>query len=156
MLQKLEQAGLKFKPSKCELFCRQITYLGHIVSAEGIVTDEGEIDVIKNWPTPTITTEVQSFLGFVGYYHQFILKFTQVAQPMHELMSGENAGRKKAMVTRDDRCQQVFDELKHLCTMAPILTYANFLGLLNSILILVGLVWWLYSIRFMTMVQMLS
>ena len=60
MFQKLEQARLKPKPSKHELFCRQITYLGHIVSTQRIATDEGKIDTIKKWPTPTTVTEVQS------------------------------------------------------------------------------------------------
>ena len=58
MFQILEQARLKLKPSKCELFCRHITYLGHIVSAQGIATDEGKIDAIRKQPTPTTITEV--------------------------------------------------------------------------------------------------
>ena len=58
MFQKLEQALLKIKPSKCKLFIRQITYLGHIVSDQGIATDEGKIDTIRKWPTPTMITEV--------------------------------------------------------------------------------------------------
>ena len=61
MFQKLEQARLKLKPSKCELFHRQITYLGHTVSAQGIETDEGKIDAIRKWPTPTTITKVQKF-----------------------------------------------------------------------------------------------
>ena len=79
VFQKLEQARLKLKPSKCEPFHRQITYLGHIVSAQGIVTDEGKRDAIRKWPTPTTITEVQSFLGFMGYYCWFIPKLVQVA-----------------------------------------------------------------------------
>ena len=62
-----------------KLFCRQITYLGHIISAQEIATDEGKIDAIRKWPTPTTITEVHSFPGFAGYYHQFIPKFAQVA-----------------------------------------------------------------------------
>ena len=58
VLQKLEEAGLKFKPSKCELFQWQIAYLGHVISAQGIATDEGKIKAIKKWPTPTNVTEV--------------------------------------------------------------------------------------------------
>ena len=55
---KLEEAGLKLKPSKCELFQRQLAYLGHVISAKGVATNEGEIKAIKNWPTLTNTTEV--------------------------------------------------------------------------------------------------
>ena len=126
VFQKLEQAGLKLKPSKCKLLYKQITYLGHIMSAEGTATNEGKEDASKNWSTPTTVTEVHSFLGFVGYYHFFIPKFAQVAWPPYELMSGENMGRKKATVTWNDRCQQAFDELKCLCTMVPIFASADF------------------------------
>ena len=52
-----------------------LAYLGHVISAKGVATDEGKIEAIKNWPTPTNITEVQSFLGFTGYYHRFIPKF---------------------------------------------------------------------------------
>ena len=55
---KLEEAGLKLKPSKCELFWRQLAYLGHVISAKGVATDESKIEAIKNWPTPTNVTEV--------------------------------------------------------------------------------------------------
>ena len=70
--------------------------------------------------------EVWSFLGFTGYYCRFIPKFMQVACPLHELTSGENAGKKKASIKWDSWCQQAFDDLKTVCTTAPILTYANF------------------------------
>ena len=69
VFQKLEKAGLKLKTSKCELFRQHIAYLGHVISTEGVATDEVKIDAIKNWPTPTNITEVHSFLGFMGYYH---------------------------------------------------------------------------------------
>ena len=50
----------------------------------------------------------------------------QVAWPLQELTLGENAGRKKAAIWWDDRCQQAFDDLKRLCTTAPILVYVDF------------------------------
>ena len=55
---KLEKAGLKLKPSKCELFWWQIAYLGHVISTQGVATNEVKINIIKNWPTPTNVTEV--------------------------------------------------------------------------------------------------
>ena len=62
----------------------------------------------------------------MGYYCRFIPKFMQVAHPLHELILGENAGKKKAAIKWDSRCQQAFDDLKTLCTTAPILAYADF------------------------------
>ena len=98
---KWEEAGLNLKPSKCELFKWQLAYLGHTISTQA--TDEGKIEAIKNWSTPMNVMGVQSFLGFMGCYHQFIPKFTQVAWPLHELTLGENAGKKKAAIKWDSR-----------------------------------------------------
>ena len=62
----------------------------------------------------------------MGYYCRFIPKFVQVAWPLHTLTSGDNVGKKRASIRWDSRCQQAFDNLKALCTTAPILAYANF------------------------------
>ena len=78
VFQKLEEVGLKLKPSKCELFQWQLAYLGHKISAQEIATDEGKIEAIKNWPTPMNVTEVWSLLGFTGYNCQFISKSAQI------------------------------------------------------------------------------
>ena len=61
----------------------------------------------------------------MGYYCRFIPKFAQVACPQHKLTLGENVGKKKAAIKWDSKCQQAFDDLKTLCTTAPILAYAN-------------------------------
>ena len=126
MLQKLEKAGHKLKPSKCELFQWQLAYLGHVISTKGVATDEGKINAIKNSSTRTNFMEVQSILGFMGQYCPFMPKFMQVACPLHELMSDENLDKKKDSIQWNSKCQQAFDELKRLCTMAPILAYADF------------------------------
>ena len=105
VFQKLEEAKPKCKPSKHELFQLQNAYLGHIVSAQGIATDEGKIEVIKKWSVLTNIIKVQSFLGFMRYYQQFIPKFAQVGQPLHELTLGQNADKKKAATQWNERCQ---------------------------------------------------
>ena len=66
VFQKLEKRGLKLKPSKCELFQRQLAYLGHVISAKGVATDEGKVEALKDWPTPTTVTEVSVFWNSWG------------------------------------------------------------------------------------------
>ena len=74
VFKKLKQARLKLKPSKCEFFRQELTYLGHIISKEGIQTDPKKVETIHKWSIPTNMTEVRSFLGFTNYYQQFIRK----------------------------------------------------------------------------------
>lgn len=55
---RLQYANLKLKPAKCCLFCRQVAYLGHIVSEQGVTTDPAKIQKVQEWPTPTSVQEV--------------------------------------------------------------------------------------------------
>ena len=71
-------------------------------------------------------TEVQSFLGFTNYYCKFIPKYAQIARPINQLVSGENANKKKTLVEWTEECQTAFEHLKHLCSQPPILAYANY------------------------------
>ena len=83
---KLKAAGLKLKPSKCDLFKQQINYLGHVVSKEGVSTDPEKIKAVTEWPQPITLNEVRSFLGFVSYYRRFISNFSKVAKPLNKLL----------------------------------------------------------------------
>ena len=68
VFEKLKQAGLKLKPSKCEFFRQELTYLGHVESKDNIQTDPKKVEAISKWPTSTNVTEVRSFLGFTNYF----------------------------------------------------------------------------------------
>ena len=123
---KLEKAGLKLKPKKCKFFKTKITYLGHIVSANGIETDPKKVKAVRNWTVPKTVTDVRSFLGFTNHYRRFIKSYANVARSLNLLVSGENANHKKALIEWTDECQVAFDKLKELCTSTPILAYVNY------------------------------
>ena len=72
VFQKLAEAGLKLKPGKCKFFKSCISYLGHIVSADGIECDPKKKEAVKNGLVPKTVTEVQSFLVFTNHYRRFI------------------------------------------------------------------------------------
>ncbi|GFS58268.1 retrovirus-related Pol polyprotein from transposon 17.6 [Trichonephila clavipes] len=63
VLQKLKEANLKSSPSKCHLFRREVTYLGHIISAEGVRTDQDKVLAVKYWNCSTDVHQIWSFLG---------------------------------------------------------------------------------------------
>ena len=126
VFEKLKKAKLKLNPSKCEFFKKELTFLGHVVSKNGIQTDSKKVEAIWKWPIPTNVTDVQSFLGFRNYYQRIIKKYVQVPKPLFKLISGENVARKQNSIKWGSKYQEVFDKLRELCTTTPILAYADF------------------------------
>ncbi|GJW76443.1 putative reverse transcriptase domain-containing protein [Tanacetum coccineum] len=86
VLEILRQKKLYAKFSKCEFWLQQVAFLGHIVSADGIIMDPSKVEAITKWPRPTTVTEVRSFLGLAGYYRRFVEGFSRLALPLTQLM----------------------------------------------------------------------
>ncbi|CAG2236597.1 unnamed protein product [Mytilus edulis] len=116
VFQRLKMANLKLKAKKCHLFQSKVTYLGHVVSAQGIECDPKKIEDVKNWTVPKNVKNIKSFLGFTGYYRKFIPHFSEVAAPLNRLT------RKGVKFTWDEKCKNSFDQLKNALTTAPILS----------------------------------
>ena len=112
---RLRRANLKLKPSKCHLLKKTVTFLGHVISENGVATDPTKIDGVLSWPVPRNVTEVRSFLGLCSYYRRFVKDFAMIAAPLHAL-TGKNA-----RFYWSENCQEAFDVLKERLVSAPIL-----------------------------------
>ena len=86
VLETLRKEQLYAKLSKCEFWLREVSFLGHIVSKEGIQVDPKKIEVIIEWKPLRTVTEVRSFLGLVGYYRRFVKGFSMTAASMTRLL----------------------------------------------------------------------
>jgi hypothetical protein len=80
-LERLRQFNLKIEPDKCELLTTELSYLGHVVTSEGVKPDPLKGKAFKEFPTPRNTKDVKSFLGLAGYYRKFIPQFSKIAKP---------------------------------------------------------------------------
>ena len=86
VLQILREKKLFAKLSKCEFWLKEVSFLGHIVSSEGIRVDPAKIEAIVNWKPPRNVTEVRSFLGLAGYYRRFVKGFSVIASSLTKLL----------------------------------------------------------------------
>ncbi|KAI4365341.1 hypothetical protein MLD38_021334 [Melastoma candidum] len=86
VLEVLRQNLLYAKLSKCKFWMSSVSFLGHVVSAEGIAVDPAKAEAVLNWPRPTKVTEMKSFLGLAGYYRRFIEGFSRIARPLTQLL----------------------------------------------------------------------
>jgi hypothetical protein len=120
VLCKLREVNLKLNPNKCCFAAKTITFLGHVVSKEGIRPDPGKIEAVLHFPTPKNVTSVRSFLGLTGYYQKYVRGYSSLAGPLFELT------RKDIAFVWDVGCEQAYQALKAALVDAPVLTRPNF------------------------------
>ena len=118
VMDKLREAGLKMKLSKCAFFRKEVLYLGHKISCEGISTDSSKVDVVNKWSTPATVQELQKFLGLAGYYKRYVKNFAGITKPLYHLTE---KGRDFQWMSE---CAEAFGKLKALLVSAPILILA--------------------------------
>ncbi len=115
VLQRLLENRLFAKAEKCMFHAQSVTFLGSVVSAEGISMDPDKVRAVIDWPVPDSRVALQRFLGFANFYRRFIRNFSQVAAPLTFLTSS------KTRFAWSEAAQGAFDRLKGLFTSAPIL-----------------------------------
>ena len=119
---RLRNANLTARPSKCEIGCRSLQYLGHTVSNGEIKPNMDKVCQILDAPRPETKKQVRSFLGLVGYYRKFIPNFGAIASPLSDTT-------KKGLPNKvkwDDPQEQAFESLKRSLTSSPILGLPDF------------------------------
>ena len=119
VFQRLREADLKLKASKCNFFKKHIQYLGHLVSGEGIEPLPEKLEAVRKMPPPTTPKEIRQFLGLVGYYRKFVPKFADIARPL------TNLTKLDVQYEWTNRCQEAFEFLKQMLLKEPILKYPD-------------------------------
>src|SRR5207244_8888215 len=89
VLDRLREHQLYAKLSKCQFWLKEVSFLGHILSAKGVAVDPSKAQEVLDWKSPTSVMEIRSFLGLAGYYRRFIKDFSKIAKPMTKLLQKE-------------------------------------------------------------------
>lgn len=120
VLRRLIQHQLYTKSEKSEFHQTKTSFLGYVVSQEGVAMDDQKVRAVLNWPRPQSLKELQRFLGFANFYRRFIRNFSIVAPPLTSMTR-----RNSASLTWTLEACQAFQELKHRFTTAPILHHPD-------------------------------
>ena len=86
LLGRLKTAGLVLQPDKCRFLCKEIGYLGHVISEDGVKPDPNKIEAVSKFPQPKGRKNIKQFLGLAGYYRRFIPGFALIAKPLNNLL----------------------------------------------------------------------
>ncbi|XP_057869133.2 uncharacterized mitochondrial protein AtMg00860-like [Cryptomeria japonica] len=111
----LQQNSLYANFSKCSFGQTSISYLGYIIDAHGVQVDPVKVEVLFKWPTPSNITELRSFLGLANFYRKFILHYSDIATPLHQLKKTSVAFKWTKIHS------QVFNTLKEKLCSTPVL-----------------------------------
>jgi hypothetical protein len=119
VLQRLRENDLYLKPWKCEFCKTKIEWLGLIIEEGKISMDPGKLKGISEWPVPKTVKQTRGFLGFGNFYRRFIKGFSNIVQPLNNLL------RKDRKFEWTELCQEAFDDLKKRFTEEPVLIMPN-------------------------------
>ncbi len=116
----LKKANLTLNLAKCEFACATVSYLGKEVGNGKIRPLGSKIQVILDVPVPMTKRELRRFLGMTGYYRNFCIKFSDVANPLTGLL------RKGVSFEWTSACQFAFEPLKTLLCSTAVLSTPRF------------------------------
>jgi transposase InsO family protein len=120
VLQLLHRDQWQVKLAKCVFAQRQLRYLGHLISEQGVATDPEKVQAVLQWPPPASVKDLRSFLGLAGYYRRFVRHFGMISRPLTDLL------KKGAVFVWTEVQEQAFSTLKQALTSAPVLAMPNF------------------------------
>lgn len=121
VFQRLREANFKIQLDKSEFLKHETAYLGHIITPDGIKPNPDKVHAIKNFPIPTSTKEIKSFLGLLGYYRKFIPNFSKLTKPLTSCL------KKGAKINiKDPTYEKAFKICQELLMNDPILSYPDF------------------------------
>lgn len=111
---------LKLNPEKCEFFRKEVLFLGHKCTSEGLLPDPAKIEVVRSYPRPTSKDDIKRFIAFCNFYRRFIRNFADISHPLTKLLS------KRVEFVWNHETEKAFNELRSKLITHPILRHPDF------------------------------
>uniref|UniRef100_A0A0G4FPU1 Reverse transcriptase domain-containing protein n=1 Tax=Chromera velia CCMP2878 TaxID=1169474 RepID=A0A0G4FPU1_9ALVE len=128
LLDRVQKCGLKLKVEKAQFALLEVKYLGFLLSADGVRPDLVKLEALRNMEPPRDRAEVRSFLGLVGWYRQFIERFSEIAFPLSTLLkTAEREEKKQSPFRWTEEAQAIFNTLRNRLCGAPCLAHLRVL-----------------------------
>jgi hypothetical protein len=118
VLNALRRHSLIAQGSKCHFFKNEVTFLGHVITAEGITVEQCKVNDLRKRALPSTVTELRSWLGVTNHYRRFIPEYSNVAAPLTDCFRGSVQGKHLKWTPS---MHKAFDTLLDCLTSAPIL-----------------------------------
>lgn len=125
VFQRLRESNFKIQLDKSEFLRKEVAYLGHIVTPEGVRPNPDKIYAIKQYPIPKTTKQIKGFLGLLGYYRRFIKNFAKLTKPLTKCL------KKGAVIEHNEEFVSAFETCKNALINEPILQYPDFTKTFN-------------------------
>lgn len=123
VLQRCHEKNLKLNPDKVKLAQREVQYVGHKLTADGVKVADDKIQAVTEMPRPTDTAHVHTLLGMANYSTKFIPNLAAVTEPLRQII--KESKKHGFQFTWEKVHEDAFQELKRLLTTAPVLRYFN-------------------------------
>ena len=120
VLSRFRKAGFKLKMSKCHWGKTSITFLGHMVTSQGILPNPSKVKSVMTAKRPVDLTSLRAFLGLTGYFRRFIKGYATITSPLEKLKL------KDAKFEWTQECEDAIEELKIKLCSPPVLAYPLF------------------------------
>lgn len=120
VFERFHQTNLKIQLDKSHFLRKEVLYLGHTITSEGLKPNNDKIDAVLKYPIPQTTSDIKSFLGLIGYYRKFIRDFAKITRPLTACL------KKGKKIVLNEEYINSFETCKKLLTNAPLLQFPDF------------------------------
>ena len=117
VLERIKAAGLKLKPEKTEMLQKEVVFLGHVVSGEGVRPNPTNIEKIMSWPKPKNAKQVKQLVAMGSYYRRYVKDFASMVRPMIDLT------KKGKKFIWTEACDRSFDSMKKALVSTDVMGY---------------------------------